>query len=157
MLFKPKQKKLNSKVRFQHQTFTQKVRAAQQYKRQAQRVPETEGQKFLAGIGLDSLWSRIAVGVGVLGLVYLVYIPSFLSVKTITVNGSDDQLAQELVKTVREYIADSPAYAAQHNVVFFKKSFVFFVVNQFPKFFTRSTPGRSKHKNNILFGGLRFW
>ncbi len=118
MFFKPKKKKLDPKVRFQHQTFTQKVRAAQGYKRQAQRVPETEQEKVLASLGLDSWWSRIAVGFGVALLVYGVYIPSFLSIKTIRISGAEDDLKNGLVQTVQQYFKDAPLYAAQRNAIF---------------------------------------
>lgn len=120
MFFKPKQKKLDPKVRFQHRSFTQKLRAAQTYKRQATQVPETEGEKVLVGLGLDSMISRIVVGVGIAILVYLVYIPNFLFVKNITISGADESLQNGLRETIQNYFSDSPFYTAQRNTVFLK-------------------------------------
>ncbi len=118
MFFKSKQKKLDPKVRFQHRSFTQKVKEAQVYKRQAAQVPETEGEKFLAGLGLDSWWSRIVVGLGIIGLVYLAYIPNFLFVKNINVSGAEESMQNGLRETIKQYFADSPFYTSQRNVVF---------------------------------------
>lgn len=117
MFFKPKQKKLDPKVRFQHRSFTQKLREAQTYKRQASQVPETEGEKVLVGLGLDSWVSRIVVGVGIAILVYLVYIPNFLFVNNIVVSGAEESLQNGLRDTVKNYFSDSPFYTAQRNVV----------------------------------------
>jgi hypothetical protein len=110
-------KKLDPKVRFQQKHFTEKLKEAQSYKRTARRLPETDQEKVLSGLGLDSWWSRAAVGIGIVGLLYLVYVPNFLFVKTIVVEGAEGNAEQQVESVVRDYFSQAPLYAPQRNVL----------------------------------------
>ncbi len=117
-MFNREKPKFNSKVRFQHRTFVEKLKAAQGYKRQAKKIPETDQEKILSGLGLDSLWSKIAVGLGILILIYLVYIPNFLFIKTIEVQGAEGDERNHIIVLTKEYFKQSALYAPQRNLIF---------------------------------------
>lgn len=121
MFFKSKQKKIDSKIRFQQKGFTEKVRAAKSYKRTFQRVPETEQEKWLAGMGLDSWWSRSLVIIGILLLIYLVYVPNFLYTKTIYIAGANDEQKNRAMDVVNNFFDDSIAFWPQQNILLLNK------------------------------------
>ena len=117
-MFKSSKPKFDSKVRFQHRSFTEKLKAAKEFKRTAHKAPETEQELILSGLGLDSWWSRILVGLGILGLIYIVYIPNFLFIKQIEVSGADGEVRDKIVKLTQDYFKSSRVYAPQRNVMF---------------------------------------
>jgi hypothetical protein len=117
-MFKSSKPKFDSKVRFQHRTFIEKLKAAQEYKRAPRKAPETEQEKLLSGLGLDSWWSRVLVGLGILLLIYIVYIPNFLFIKQVEVSGADGEVRDKIVKLTQDYFKSSKVYAPQRNVMF---------------------------------------
>lgn len=121
MFFKSKQKKIDSKIRFQQKGFTEKVRAAKSYKRTFQAVPETNQEKWLVGMGLDSWWSRGLVVIGILLLIYLVYIPNLLYTKIIHVAGVNDQQKNKVIEVTNNFFNDSTAFWPQQNILLLNK------------------------------------
>lgn len=117
-MFNKQKQKLDSKVRFQHRTFTEKLKAAQSYKRNAKSLPDTDQDKVLASLGLDSWRSRTAVIVGILLLIYLVYIPNFLFIREIEIHGAGENEAQDIRNSIANYFAQPPFYLPQKNIVF---------------------------------------
>lgn len=113
---KPKQK-TDPKVRFQHRQFTKKLDKARQFKRVPRVVPETNIDKFLSKFYLGNRWSQIALGLAACGVVYILLVPNFLSVKTIIVNGVSGSDAVLIENAVRQAIANAPFYNPQHNLL----------------------------------------
>ncbi len=121
---KKKKQKLDPKVRFQHRQFTQKLDKARNFKRTPRALPETKFDEVLSKIYLGNRWSQIAAGLGILGILYLVYAPNFISVKAINVEGIP-QSEQKLVEaSVRDAISKTPFYNPQNNLVFLSTDLV---------------------------------
>lgn len=117
-----KKKRLDSRIRFQHQEFTRKLDQARHYKRTAQALPEQPSYNVLRWLGLKSLFSQIAVIVIAAGVFYLIFIPNFLSARTIKVNGASGDDASNVRTAVQSYIDSSPFFKAQHNLLFLNKT-----------------------------------
>ncbi len=132
MFFRKKKPKLDPKVRFQHKQFASKLQSARTYKRQIRAIPETQLDKFLAQIGLASRWSQILVGLFILGLLYLIYIPNFLSLKDITISGLSESQARDLEIAIRNKIADQPFYNPQSNMLFMSSDLVISALDDVP-------------------------
>lgn len=113
-MFGKKQKKLDSRIRFQHQAFTRKLDQARGYKRQPQGPPSEPV--------LQSRRSQIIAAVAGAILVYLVFIPNFLSPKTVNIEGAGGDDANHVRSSVEGYFKNSPFYLAQNNLVFLNKS-----------------------------------
>lgn len=120
MFFKKKKPKLNSKVRFQHKQFTGKLQTARNYKRKALAIPETQFDKILAKVGLGSKWAQIGAGVILLGLIYLVYLPNFLTVQKITITGLSESQTRDLEIAVRDEIANTNFFYPEKNLLFLR-------------------------------------
>lgn len=124
MFFKRKTKKLDPKVRFQHKRFTGKLQSARNYKRQAVSVPDSNLDKILSAVGLRSRWSQIFFAIFLAAILYLVYIPNFLTIKNIEVTGLSDSQAQELRSAIEEGIKGSIFMYPQRNLLFFQDQVV---------------------------------
>lgn len=124
MFFKKKKPKLDPKVRFQHKQFASKLQSARTYRRQIRAVPETSFDKFFAQIGLASRWSQILVGLILLGSLYLVYMPNFLSLQNIVISGLSESQARDLEIAIRNKIANQPFYNPQSNMLFLSTDLV---------------------------------
>jgi hypothetical protein len=116
-----KQKKLDSKIRFQHTTFTKRLDEARNYKRKV--TPKAEGQadSILARLGLRTIYSQIAALLIVVGIGYLIYIPNFLSIKGVEVKGVSDEDRGRLQTRVFDYFNHTPFYNPQRNIFFLGK------------------------------------
>ncbi len=115
-----RRKKLDPRVRFQNLNFTRRLQQAKRYQRSTRPVPETLIGRAMTAIGLDSLWSRLAVAACLLGLIYLTYIPNFLFIKNIDVTGMTDDGATSVRQTVQEFFASSRVPWPQQNTIFFR-------------------------------------
>jgi|GEM_PF-936107 len=116
---KQKPKKLDSRIRYQHSEFTRKLDRARHYKRTpAPRSADEGGWDFLQKLGLKTRFSRVAALVVAAALVYLVFVPNFLSAKTIAVQGAGGDQAAAIRADVQSYINRAPFYNPQHNLVF---------------------------------------
>ncbi|MDQ3018298.1 MAG: hypothetical protein M3Q64_00270, partial [bacterium] len=119
MFFNKKKKtKLDPKVRFQLRGFTQKLERARQYKRIARVVPENTVDRILTKVKLGTRLAQIAVGLFVLAVLYIVYVPNFLTAQEIKVRGLQDADTVIAESSVRQAISNAPFYNPQHNLVF---------------------------------------
>jgi hypothetical protein len=132
MLFKKKNKKLDSKVRFQHKQFTGKLVTARNYKRTALAIPETKLEKFLTKIGLGSKLTQIGLGIIILALIYVIYLPNFLTVETITINGLSESQARDFEIAIRDEIAGSSFFYPEKNLLFLRNKVVYNALAKVP-------------------------
>ncbi len=124
MLFNKKKSKLDPKVRFQHKQFTTKLDNARNFKRASKAVPDSIWQRIFQRVGLTGLWSQIATGVLLLGLLYLVYVPNLLSVKDFSISGISDTQAEQLEAEIRRVMSEASIVNPQYNLLFFDPKLV---------------------------------
>lgn len=123
MLFgKKKKPKIDPKVRFQNRQFNQKLQQARTFKRTARPIPEGGFERFLKRIGLSSRWKQIFVALIVLGAVYLVYAPNFLTVQSFTIEGLSDTERPLVESAVQDSLNRTPFYNPQRNLLFASKN-----------------------------------
>lgn len=121
MFFKKKKLKVDSKVRFQNRQFNQKLQEARTFKRTARPIPEGGFEKFLNNIGLGSRWKQIFLGLIILGAVYLIYAPNFLSLQTIRVEGLSESDTEKVQNAIADDLNKTPFYNPQRNLFFLSK------------------------------------
>ncbi len=105
-MFFSKNKKTDSKIRFQQTGFRKQLQSARGYKRPGMKNPV-----------LVNIWPKVIAMVAILGLIYLIYIPNFLFIKHINVNGVGDQDKQQIIDLSNEYLKQQP-FKAQGNWIF---------------------------------------
>lgn len=103
-MFNSNKKKLDSRVRFQNQGFQKQLDKQRNYKRGKKTFPQTDWGVFLSKIGLGSIKTRLLVTAVLLLLIYLVYVPNFLFIKTIQINGIAQPKRTEIQKVVESYL-----------------------------------------------------
>ncbi len=150
MIFKKKQKKLDPKVRFQHKQFTGKLVTARNYKRSASAIPETGFEKILTRIGIGSTWSQIGLGILVAVLLYLIYLPNFLTVKTITISGLSDTQARDLELAIRNEVANTHFFYPEKNLVFLRNKIVYDAAATLPDISTIASIHKSYSKQELV-------
>lgn len=121
MFFNKKKPKIDPKIRFQNRQFNQKLQQARTYKRTARVIPEGGWQKFLASIGLGSIWRQIFVLLVVAGIIYLVYIPNFLATQKIIVVGMSQSDTTAVENAINTSIAKVFPWNPQKNLLFLSK------------------------------------
>lgn len=121
MFFKRKKSKIDPKIRFQNRQFNQKLHEARTYKRTVRAIPEGGFQRFLAAIGLGSTWKQIFALIIFGGLVYLVYIPNFLSTQKIIILGMSPTDTELTESAIKDSIKSAPFYNPQRNLLFLSK------------------------------------
>ncbi|MFA5990769.1 MAG: hypothetical protein WC794_00790 [Candidatus Doudnabacteria bacterium] len=104
-MFNSNKKKLDSRVRFQNQGFQKQLDKQRNYKRGKRTFPQTDWGVFLSKIGLSSIKTRLFVLTILFLLVYLVYIPNFLFIKIIQINGIAQPKRAEVQKVVESYLS----------------------------------------------------
>jgi hypothetical protein len=122
MWFKKNKQKLDSRVRFQSAQFTKKLGEARNYRRTAKPLPESSFQLWLTKIGLGSRFTQAGVLLIILGILYIIYIPNFLSVDKIIIEGLSDSDRVVAEGAVRESLSSAPFYNPQRNLVFLSKA-----------------------------------
>jgi hypothetical protein len=108
-------------VRFQSAQFNRKLGEARNYRRTAKPLPEGGFQLFLTKIGMGSRWSQAGAVILLLAILYLVYVPNFLSVNKIEIHGLGESDRVVAEGTVREAISTAPFYNPQRNLLFLSK------------------------------------
>ncbi len=121
MFFQKKKPKIDPKIRFQNRQFNQKLHAARTFKRTAKPIPDGSFDRFLRNIGLGSRWMQIFVALIVLGVVYVIYAPNFLSVQAIRIEGLSDEEAARVQSAVEDKLNNTPFYNPQRNLLFLSK------------------------------------
>ncbi len=121
MFFQKKKPKLDPKIRFQNRQFNQKLQKARTFKRTARPIPEGNLGKALTRAGMGSKLKQAFALLVVGGIVYLIYIPNFLTLQTIKVEGmtEPDRIATEAA--IRESLNEAPFYNPQRNLLFVSK------------------------------------
>lgn len=119
---KKKKSKLDPKVRFQNRQFNQKLQKARTFKRSIRPVAEGRVNQFLNKIGLGSRIIQTGVILLALSILYFVYVPNFLSLQNITVEGVSESEKSALIAVVRNALGESPFYNPQRNLLFLSKS-----------------------------------
>jgi hypothetical protein len=121
MFAKKPNKKIDPRVRYQHVNFTKKLDQARHYKRQAKPI-EYSGASFLHGLGLKTKFSQILFGLILLGILYLIYVPNFLFVKNIEVQGVAHEEANRIEGRAQDYLDSTAFYNPQKNLLFLRKA-----------------------------------
>lgn len=125
-----KKKKLDPRVRFQHESFTRKLDRQKRFQRRARPIPEGDFGKFLAAIGLESATSRLAVLACLLALAYIVYIPNFLFIQDVEISGMSDADAATLHQNVDQFFRSSLVPFPQKNLLFLSKRKLSFYITE---------------------------
>ena len=119
-----KQPKLDPKVRFQNRQFNQKLQTARTFKRTTKPVADGKIDKYLNSIGLGSRILQAGIVLFVLALGYVVYVPNFLSVQKIEIEGASEADSILIESAIRNEIGSAPFYNPQRNLLFTSKSLV---------------------------------
>lgn len=122
LFFKKKQKKLDPKVRFQNRQFNQKLQQARTFKRAPKPIIESKLERFLHQIGLGSRLLQALLVLLVIGIVYVIYIPNFLTLQKIIIEGTSDSDRSLIEASVRNALGSAPLYDPQRNLLFTSKS-----------------------------------
>lgn len=132
MFFKKKKPKIDPKIRFQNRQFNQKLHQARTYKRTVRAIPEGSFRKFLMQIGLGSTWKQVLLLLIASGVIYLVYIPNFLSTQEITVIGMTAADTSAAENAINDALKDAKFWNPQHNILFLSKNRLSEAVNSIP-------------------------
>lgn len=73
-------------------------------------------------MGLGSKLSQVAAALLVFGVLYFVYAPNFLTVKSVVVEGLSDSDKKVVEAAVRDSLGDAPFYNPQRNLLFLSKA-----------------------------------
>ncbi|MEZ4179926.1 MAG: hypothetical protein R3B41_00185 [Candidatus Doudnabacteria bacterium] len=120
-MFNKNKKKLSSKVRFQHKEFTGQLKTARRYKRPAVAKPESQFKLILTKLGLGTTWRQILVAAVLAVLFYLIYLPNFLTLQTISITGLNDHDRALAVEAIERSIESSKFFDPQNNLLFLGK------------------------------------
>lgn len=120
MLFGSK-KRTYASSRFQKIDFNKKVALASKYKRKINQKPENRFGRFLFKIGLKTKFSKAIALLGLILLVYIIYIPNFLFVKNIKIVDAEANTEQSINDSVNKYF-NSRVLLAQKNLLLLNKN-----------------------------------
>lgn len=150
MFFRNKKPKITGRERFQHRQFTQKLHQARNFKRQARYIPEHPVDLFLSRFGLGSRWAQILTGLILLGIVYLAYIPNFLSVKDVTILGLSDANQVIAEGAVRQAIHDAPLYNPQYNLILMSEERIKQALSKLPSVYQTQSIKKDFKTNTVI-------
>lgn len=91
-------------MRFQNRQFQNRLDQQRKYTRGKKTFPQTDWEIFLSKIGLASKKAKITVALILAFLVYIVYIPNFLYIKTVQINGITPPKRGEIQKVAESYL-----------------------------------------------------
>src|SRR6185503_2498874 len=118
MFFSKKQKKLDSKVRYQQKSFASQVKVASQYRRKSQPISDNRFLQLARELGLDS-GKRIALILFVIALAsYVVFVPNPLFIKDIAVTGGAEDINKQVRESIERYFARSGNLVPRRNSLF---------------------------------------
>lgn len=105
------------KYRYQNQAFKKNLDNARHYKRTKRKIPETIREIILAKLGLDSWPAALALVIILSLLVYTAYVPNFLYVKNIQINGLKIKERQFVLAEVNSFLKSKSLWP-QKNLLF---------------------------------------
>lgn len=132
MFFNKKKPKIDPKIRFQNRQFNQKLQQARTFKRIAKPIPNGRFSKFLISVGLGGPLRQFFFAFVILGALYLVYFPNFLTLKQIEVEGLPNEDRSVIEAIIRDNIAKVPFYNPQRNLFFLSKDRVSRILQDYP-------------------------
>ncbi len=103
-MFNKNKNKLDSRVRFQNQGFQKQLDRQRNYKREKKTFPRSNWRVFLSKIGLGSIISRISILLTLFLLIYIVYIPNFLFIKSVQINGISQPKRTEIQNIAESFL-----------------------------------------------------
>jgi hypothetical protein len=121
MFFQKKKTKIDPKLRFQNRQFNQKLHQARSFKRNVRPIPEGGLAKLLNQIGLGGRFAQAMLLLMIFGAIYLVYIPNFLTWRSVTVEGVDGELKVKAQQAINKAVSDAPFWTAQRNLMLLSK------------------------------------
>ncbi len=98
------------KIKYRNLHFKRELEKARQYKRPARQLPETKTAVFLEKIGLGSRLSKFFTLLAFCLLVYLVFIPNFLFIKSVQITGDSLVHKQQHEDIVASFLNSSRAW-----------------------------------------------
>ena len=122
-MFNRNKHKIDPRIRYRNSKFSRKLESARGYKRVIRQRPKSSWEVFLANVGLTSWQSKVITGAVFFLLIYLVYIPNFLFIKQVTVNGSD-QPTNAVVKSLTDSYLDKKLPWPQRSLSRFLRHFI---------------------------------
>ncbi len=120
-------RKPDSKIRFQNTSFRKELQKAREYKREFKKPPEKPGEIFFSKIGLDSWWKKISAFLVLAAAVYIIFIPNFLYIKNIQVNGLKAEDAEEIKIEIQKSL-DKFSFFSHKNLLLTSKSYLSAVI-----------------------------
>jgi len=120
-MFKNK-KKLDSKVRFQRQSFKKQLRQARDYKRETKKLTNRNWEVYLNMLGLGSWKTKVLAIISIAFFVYWIYVPNIFFVKNISVVGNEQkEITGGISRSVRQYFSTHLLWP-QRNLLLLSKS-----------------------------------
>jgi len=120
----------NPKARYQNLAFIKRLRQARNYKRTTRLIPQNRWQFFLTKIGLNSLLAKIIAISAVILLIYLIYIPNFLNVSQITIEGAVLYQKQSIASTANDYLTSKPLWPQRNLLLLSKKDLADYLIKK---------------------------
>ncbi|MEK7617790.1 MAG: hypothetical protein AAB410_01475 [Patescibacteria group bacterium] len=109
-----------NKIKYQNPNFRRKLNEARGYRRPIKKIPETKAEFFLAYFHLDGMFAKYSLLILLLALIYLIYAPNFLTVKTIQINGVSSEANASMQKTAGDYLS-LRGFVPKSNLLFTSK------------------------------------
>lgn len=130
MFNKSRKTKLDSKIRFQRPTFRRELENARSYKRSARSrvLPNGNLDLWLQRLGLGTTLRRVVLGVFLAAAIYILYIPNFLYVKSISIEGLTGIQNESAKILAIEYLNSMPLWPQNNNLTLSKTKLISFLL-----------------------------
>lgn len=112
-------RRLDPRVRFQQANFTRKLAEARNYKRNARPRPDSRLQAGLQKVGLASLLAQLLFSVFLITIVYVLYVPNPLFVRSVRIDGLSSEYQAPAQEALKKYQSSRPWYMPASNIFFF--------------------------------------
>ena len=116
-----KNKKVDSKVRFQRPNFQKQLENARGYKRDTKKIQDGRAGIFFSKIGLSSWYSKAILTFILIFIIYLIYVPNIFYIKNISVNGVAATDASRISDEVSTYLSKA-SFLPQQNIFLLSKN-----------------------------------
>ena len=97
----------NKRIKYRGLRFKRQLERARLFKRPSRQLPETGWGNFVEKIGLGSRKNRLLLGILLGGLIYLIWVPNFLYVKSFEVSGGNLKHEPEHRENVAAFLNSS--------------------------------------------------